>query len=88
AAAHVIIPQLERAFTDKATVDLKPLAADAQSKLAAVITDFQKSEDGVRVEAVITSINLADIAFDSHTLRVIAQAQGTLNARVTKLPQL
>jgi Domain of unknown function (DUF4403) len=87
AAAHVIIPQLQRAFTDKATVDLKPLAADAQKKLAAAIADFQKSEDGIRVEATITSVNLADIAFDSRTLRVIAEAQGTLNARVTKLPE-
>jgi Domain of unknown function (DUF4403) len=87
AAAQVIIPRLQRAFTDKATVDLKPLAADAQKKLAAAIAEFQKSEDGIQVEAKISSINLADIAFDQTTLRVIAQAQGTLNARVTKLPE-
>ncbi|MCS3726957.1 hypothetical protein [Bradyrhizobium betae] len=30
-------------------------------------------------------MTLADIAFDSKTLRVIAEAGGTLNANVTKL---
>jgi Domain of unknown function (DUF4403) len=88
AAAHALIPQLQRAFNDKATVDLKPLTADARQKIAAAIADFQKSEDGIRVDAMITSVNLADIAFDSTTLRVIAQAQGSLSAHVTKLPEL
>ena len=35
-----------------------------------------------------TSLQLADIAFDSKTLRVIAEAQGTMNVFVTALPGL
>jgi hypothetical protein len=40
------------------------------------------------VAAEITSLQLADIAFDSKTLRVIAEAQGTMNVFVTALPGL
>ena len=63
-------------------------AANAQKKIAAAIADYQKNGDGVRVEANIDSLRLADLAFDSKTLRVIAEADGTLNVYVTKLPQL
>jgi len=69
----------------KATIDLKPIAANAREKIAAAIADFQKSEDGVKVDAKIDSLTLADIAFDSKTLRVIAEAGGSLNVSVTKL---
>jgi Domain of unknown function (DUF4403) len=73
-------------LTEKANVDLKPIAANAQQKIAAVIADFQKSENGVRIDAKISDVRLADIAFDSKTLRVIAEAEGAINVFVTKLP--
>jgi hypothetical protein len=38
------------------------------------------------VEAQIDSLQLADLAFDSKTLRVIAQAEGSINVYVTALP--
>ena len=88
AAARAAMPHLQKALADKATVDLKPFAANAQKKIAAVIADFQKNEDGVRVTAEITSLRLADIAFDSKTLRVIAEADGAINVSVTALPAL
>ena len=47
-----------------------------------------KSEDGVRVTAEITSLRLADIAFDSRTLRVIAESEGTINVFISALPAL
>ena len=53
-----------------------------------MIADFQKNEDGVRVTAEISSIRLADIAFDSKTLRVIVEAEGAMNAYVSALPAL
>ena len=53
-----------------------------------MIADFQKNEDGVRVSAEITSLRLADIAFDSKTLRVIAEAEGEINVYITTLPAL
>jgi hypothetical protein len=88
AAARAAMPHLQKALADKATVDLKPFATNAQKKIAAAISDFQKNEDGVRVAAEITSLRLADIAFDSRTLRVIAEAAGTINVYVTALPGL
>ena len=88
AAARAAMPHLQKALADKATVDLKPFASNAQKKLAAAISDFQNNEDGVRVAAEITSLRLADIAFDSRTLRVIAKAEGTINVSVTALPGL
>ena len=85
AAAREAIPRLQQALADKAVVDLKPFAANAQKKVADAIADFQKNEDGVRIAAEITSLQLAYIAFDSKTLRVVAQAEGTLNVSVTAL---
>lgn len=86
AAARAAIPHLQKALADKAAIDLKPFATNAQKKIDAAIADFQKNEDGIRVEAKIDSLQLADIAFDSKTLRVIAQAEGSINVYVTALP--
>jgi hypothetical protein len=88
AAARAAMPHLQKALAEKATVDLKPFATNAQKKIAAAISDFQKNEDGVRVAADITSLRLADIAFDSKTLRVIAEAEGAINVYITALPGL
>jgi hypothetical protein len=88
AAAQAVMPQLQKALADRATVDLKPFASNAQQKIAAMISDFQKNEDGVRVAAEITSLRLADIAFDSKTLRVIAEAEGAINVNIAALPGL
>src|SRR5436190_20249245 len=87
-AARAAVPHLQRALAEKAAVDLKPFASNAQRKIAAVIADFQKNEDGIRVAAEITKLRLADIAFDSKTLRVIAEAEGSINVYVTTLPAL
>jgi hypothetical protein len=88
AAARAAVPHLQKALAEKATIDLKPFASNAQKKIAAVIADFQKNENGVRVSAEISKLRLADIAFDSKTLRVIAEAEGAINVHVDALPAL
>jgi len=88
AAARAVMPHLQKALAEKATIDLKPFAANAQQKIAAAVSDFQKNADGVRVTAEITSMRLADIAFDSKTLRVLVSADGTMSVSVTALPGL
>jgi hypothetical protein len=88
AAARAVMPQLQRALAERATIDLKPFASNAQKKIAAVIADFQKNENGVRVAAEINKLRLADIAFDSKTLRVIAEAEGAINVHISSLPGL
>src|SRR5580698_2621885 len=87
-AAREAVPHLQQALADKAVLDLKSFAANAQTKIAAAIADYQQNEDGVRVSAEINSLRLAYIDFDSKTLRVIAEAQGTLSVAVTKLSGL
>jgi hypothetical protein len=87
-AARAAMPYLQKALAEKAVVDLKPFASNAQKRIAAVISDFQQNEDGVRVAAEITTLRLAGIAFDSKTLRVIAEAGGAINVSVTALPGL
>jgi len=86
AAARAAMPYLQAALAENAAIDLKPFAADAKKSIAAALTDFRKSEDGVRVDADITGLRLAGIAFDAKTLRVIAEADGTANVAVTKFP--
>jgi hypothetical protein len=88
AAARAAMPHLQKVLADKATVDLKPFLGNARKMVADAISELQKNEDGVRVAAEITSLNLADIAFDSKTLRVIAEAAGTINVAITALPGL
>jgi hypothetical protein len=87
-AARAAMPYLQKALADSAVVDLKPFASNAQKRIAAVISDFQKNEDGIRIAAEITTLRLAGIAFDSKTLRVIAEANGAVNVSVTALPGL
>jgi len=88
AAAREAIPHVQQALADRMIVDLKPFANNAQRKVAAAIADLQRNEEGIRVDAEISSIRLADIAFDSKTLRVIVETDGTINAAVTALPTL
>jgi Domain of unknown function (DUF4403) len=71
---------------ENAVVDLVPLAANARTSIEAAISDFRKSADGVRVDAAVTDLRLVGIEFDAKTLRVIAEADGTVRVAVTKLP--
>jgi Domain of unknown function (DUF4403) len=85
AAAREAMPYLQRTLADKAIIDLKPFAADARKKIADAIADFRKNDDGVHVAAEITSLRLADIAFDSKTLRVIVETEGAIDVSITAL---
>jgi hypothetical protein len=87
-AGRAAVPSLQRALLQKASVDLKPFATNAQKKIAEVIAGLQRNDDGMKVQAEITTISLTEIAFDANTLRVIAAAEGTINATITKLPEL
>jgi hypothetical protein len=88
AAARAAMPHLQKVLTEKATVDLKPLLGDAQKMVTSAISEFQKSDDGVRVVTDVKSLDLAAITYDSRTLRLIAEASGTINVTVAALPGL
>ncbi|OPH82137.1 DUF4403 family protein [Nitrobacter vulgaris] len=87
-AAQTALPYLQHALAEKTVLDLKPFASNAREKIAAMIADLQRSENGAKVTAEISSLKLAGIAFDSKTLRVIAEAAGTVNVELKTLPAL
>jgi hypothetical protein len=86
AAARAAVPYLETTLAENAVVDLLPLTANARKSIEAAIVDFRKSADGVRVDAAVTDLRLVGIEFDAKTLRVIAEADGTVKVAVTALP--
>jgi Domain of unknown function (DUF4403) len=88
AAAQAAMPYLQDSLAQNAAIDLKPLAADAKKKIGAALADFRRDNGGVRVDADIRDLRLVGIAFDSTTLRVITEADGTVQAQVTKLAGL
>lgn len=88
AAARPAIPYLQRALEQRATIDLKTFAANAQQKISSIVADVRKNDEGIRVEASVSSVRLGGIAFDSNTLRVIAEAEGSISVAVTSVPDL
>jgi len=88
AAARAALPYLQDSVADNAVVDLKPFAADALKKITEALAEFQKDSGGVKVEAAVHDLRLTGIAFDSNTLRVIAEADGTAKVAVSELPKM
>ncbi|MGE0037015.1 MAG: DUF4403 family protein [Xanthobacteraceae bacterium] len=86
AAARATAPYLEKAVADNATIDLKPFVQSARQSLEAAIAEMRQTAGGVRVDAAVTALRLVGIAFDARTLRVIAEADGTVRVAVTALP--
>jgi hypothetical protein len=88
AATKAALPYLEKALAERAVIDLKPFAANARQRIASEVRNFQKNDQGARVDADITSLRLTGIAFDSTKLRVIADAEGSAKVTVNALPGL
>ncbi|MGO9356304.1 MAG: DUF4403 family protein [Xanthobacteraceae bacterium] len=86
AAARAAEPYLRKMLAERATIDLKPFAANARSKIEAALADFRKSDDGVTANAVVNEIRLVDVAFDANTLRVITEVTGSAGVTITSLP--
>ena len=87
AAARAAMPHLQKALADKAVIDLKPFAKDAKAKIGAALSEFEQVGNGVRVDAAVLDLRLTGIEFDATTLRVIAEASGTVKVEVTQLPK-
>ena len=85
AAGRIAIPYIQEELQQYAVIDLKPYAASARTGIEAIVADFDKQDDGVNAGATVTDLHLAVVEFDSKTLRVIAEANGTAKIAVTKL---
>ena len=87
AAARAAVPYVKDALAENARIDLKPFAANARRSIEAAIADFRKSGDGLQVDAAVTALRLAGIEYDAKTLRIIAEADGSVKVAISALPQ-
>ena len=87
-AARAALPFVERALAENASIDLKPIAGNARKSIEAMSAEVERNTKGVRVEADVTDFRLGSIEFDSKTLRVIAEADGTVRISITELPAM
>jgi hypothetical protein len=85
AAAQAAAPYLQRALADQAVIDLKPFAADAKTRLATAVGNFATQANGLNANVTIDDLRLNSIAYDSNTLRVIANANGSVNVAISSL---
>lgn len=84
-AAQAAAPLLQKALVEKAVIDLKPFAADAQKRIAAAVGNFAKQSPGVTATVAINDLRLTGLAYDDKTLRVIASADGAASVAVSSL---
>jgi hypothetical protein len=84
-AAQAAVPYLQRTLAEKAVIDLKPFAAEAKKRIAAAVTNFTGQAGGLSADVNINALRLTDIAYDDKALRVIADADGTVNVTVSSL---
>ena len=87
AAARAAMPHLQKALAENAVIDLKPFTADARAKISGAIAEFREVTPGVAVDTAINDLRLIGLEFDSKTLRIITEAQGTAKVTVTELPK-
>ena len=85
AAAQAAAPYLQKALAEKAVIDLKPFAADAKKRIAAAVGDFAAQGRGFSANVAVNDLRLAGIAYDDKTLRIIANANGTVNVAISSL---
>ena len=85
AAAERAVPYLQKTLADKAVIDLKPFAADARKRLAAAVGAFATQANGLSANVTIDDLRLNGIAYDANTLRVVANANGTVSVAISSL---
>lgn len=84
-AAKAAVPHLQKTLADKAVIDLKPFAADAKKRIAAAVSGFTAQGGGLAANVAIDELRLVGIDYDDKTLRIIADADGTVNAAISSL---
>jgi len=84
-AAQAALPYLQRTLAEKAVIDLKPFADDAKKRLTAAVADFTRQGGGITANVTVNELRLTGIAYDNTTLRVIADAKGTVSAAISSL---
>ena len=87
-AARAAVPYVKDALAENARIDLKPFAANARKSIEAAIADFRTAAArACRSRPRSRDLRLAGIEYDAKTLRIIAEAEGTVKVTVSALPQ-
>lgn len=85
AAAQAAAPLLQSALANHAVIDLKPFAADARTRIANAVSDLAGQSPGLTANVAVNNLRLVDIAYDSTTLRIIANADGAVKVAISSL---
>jgi len=85
AAAQAAAPLLQKTLADEAVIDLKPFAADAKTRIGSAVGALAAQSPGLSANVTVDDLRLADIAYDDKTLRLIANANGTVNVAISSL---
>jgi hypothetical protein len=84
-AAQAAAPYLQKVLAEKAVINLKPLAVDAKKRIAAAVAGFVAQGNGIAANLAVNDLRLTGIAYDDKTLRIIANATGTVDVAVSSL---
>jgi hypothetical protein len=85
AAAQAAAPLLQKTLADEAVIDLKPFAADAKQRIGGAVGALAAQSPGLSANVTVDDLRLTGIAYDDKTLRVIANAYGTVNVAISSL---
>jgi hypothetical protein len=85
AAAEAAAPYLQKTLAEKAVIDLKPFADNAKKSIAAAFGNFTAQGSGISGNVTVNDLRLVGIAYDDKTLRIIANADGTVNVAISSL---
>jgi len=88
AAAQAAAPYLQKTLAEQAVIDLKPFAADAKKRIAAAVGDLAAQAPGLRASVAVNELRLVGVVYDANTLRVIADAKGSVNVAISSLSGL
>jgi hypothetical protein len=84
-AAQAAIPYLQKTLAEQAVIDLKPFAADAKKRIGAAVSGFAGQSPGLSASVTVNDLRLTGIAYDDKTLRIIADAKGSVNVAISSL---
>jgi hypothetical protein len=79
------VPYLQKTLAEQAVIDLKPFAADAKKRIGAAVSGFASQSAGLSASVIVNDLRLTGIAYDDKTLRIIADAKGSVNVAISSL---
>jgi hypothetical protein len=85
AAAQAALPYLQKTLADQAVIDLKPFAANAKKQISAAVSGLVAQAPGLSAKVGIDDLRLTGIAYDGNTLRIIANANGSVKVAISSL---